>query len=124
MNISTRGFVGTGDDVMIGGFFVNGPDQMTILIRAQGPSLAGSVPGVLSNPTMQLYSGATVIAQNDDWQTTDPLCLNPAISCGNEQNISDTGLDPCTAGNRMYPGVCHVSDTASWGIYDNSEWSE
>ncbi|HEX9758597.1 MAG TPA: hypothetical protein VGB26_12505, partial [Nitrospiria bacterium] len=40
---------------------------------------------------------STVIAQNNNWQTTDPLCAAPAISCGNDQDIIATGLDPCTA---------------------------
>ena len=54
-----------------------------------------NVPGTLANPTMQLYSGSTVIAQNNDWQTTDPLCGSPAVSCGNANQIMATGLDPC-----------------------------
>jgi hypothetical protein len=52
-------------------------------------------PGVLANPTMQLYSGATVIAQNNDWQSTDPLCGSPATACGDATQITATGLDPC-----------------------------
>jgi hypothetical protein len=42
-----------------------------------------------------LFSGATVIAQNNDWQTTDPLCASPAISCGGVPEITATALDPC-----------------------------
>jgi len=44
---------------------------------------------------MQIFSGQTVIAQNDDWQTTDPLCGAPAVSCGGSAEIIATGLDPC-----------------------------
>jgi hypothetical protein len=50
---------------------------------------------VLANPTVQLFSGSTVITQNDDWQTTDPLCLSPATACGGVPEITATGLDPC-----------------------------
>lgn len=66
-NISTRGYVGLGDDAMIGGFIVEqGP--VRVLIRALGPSLAAhGVPGVLADPTLDLYRGATRIAVNDDW---------------------------------------------------------
>ena len=40
------------------------------------------VQGTLGNPSIKLYSGSTVIAQNNDWPTTDPLCLAPATACG------------------------------------------
>jgi plastocyanin len=97
-NISTRSFVGTSGNVQIGGFIIEGSDPLTVLIRAQGPSLVDfGVTGVLANPTMQIFSGSTVIAQNNDWQTTDPFCAGPAVSCGNDQDIIATGLDPCTA---------------------------
>jgi len=95
-NISTRGVVGTGDDVMIGGFIIEGAGSKTVLVRARGPVLTDfGVPGVLANPFLQLFSNQTVIAQNDNWQTTDPLCGAPAVSCGGQAEIVATGLDPC-----------------------------
>jgi hypothetical protein len=67
-NISTRGQVLQGNDVMIGGFVIQGDAPQTVIIRALGPSLAAfGVPGTLSNPKLQLFSGQTVIASNDDW---------------------------------------------------------
>lgn len=68
-NISTRAYVGTGDDVMIGGFIVrNG--QVKVILRALGPSLAASgVPNVLLDPRLRLFSGQTVIAANDNWES-------------------------------------------------------
>jgi hypothetical protein len=70
INISTRGRVQTGDNVMIGGFIIQGTSPQTVVVRARGPSLAAQgVPGTLSNPTLQLFSGAAVIASNDDWGT-------------------------------------------------------
>lgn len=97
INIATRGKVETGDGVMIGGFIISGSSPKTVLIRARGPSLAAfGVPGPLANPTIQLYSGQTVIAQNNDWQTTDPLCGSPAVACGTATDIQNTGLDPCS----------------------------
>jgi len=99
INISTRGFVQTFPNLMHGGFIIGGgTGPKTVLIRARGPSMAGApffVPGTLANPKIQLYSGSTVIAQNDNWQTTDPLCLSPAVSCGNTAQITATGKDPC-----------------------------
>jgi hypothetical protein len=116
INISTRGMVLTGDSVMIGGFFIaGGTGNKTILIRGRGPSLSGApfnISGTLSNPTLQLYSGSTVIAQNDDWQTTDPLCGSPAVSCGNAAQITATASlgagDPCqpNPGQSVPPPGC------------------
>jgi hypothetical protein len=99
VNISSRGFVLTGNNVMIGGFIIGaGTGNKQILLRARGPSLGGppfNIPGVLANPTICLYSGSTAIACSDDWQTTDPLCLSPATACGNAAQITATGADPC-----------------------------
>lgn len=81
-NLSTRLSVGTGDNVLIGGFIVTGTHSKKVLLRAIGPSL--SLDGKLANPTLELHdvSGA-VIATNDDWQTN-----------ANEQAIIDTGIAP------------------------------
>lgn len=96
-NISTRGFVQTGDNVMIGGFVLQGSTPKAVLVRARGPSLAAfGVAGAMANPYIELYSGSTKIAQNDNWQTTDPLCLGPAVACGNATDIQNTGRDPCS----------------------------
>jgi hypothetical protein len=71
INISTRGFVGTGDQVLIGGFVVAGDTPAQVIIRAPGPSLAQVNPpvaGVLADPQLQLFSGQNVIAANDNWR--------------------------------------------------------
>ncbi len=60
-NISTRGFVDTGDNVMIGGFIAGsgGGGDATVLVRAIGPSLtAQGVPGALADPMLELYDGS------------------------------------------------------------------
>ncbi len=70
INIATRGQVLTGDNVMIGGFIIQGSGPQTVVVRARGPSLtAAGVPNALANPTLSLYTGQTVIATNDDWQS-------------------------------------------------------
>ena len=73
MNLSTRGSVATGDNVLINGFIITGTDPKTVILRALGPSLGGSgVSGALADPVLSLYnSSGTLIATNDDWQT-DP----------------------------------------------------
>ena len=95
-NISARGVVGTEDKKMIGGFIIGGAEPKKVLIRGRGPVLINfGIPGVLANPYLQLYSGQTVIAQNDNWQAADLLCRFPVISCGRREEIIATGLDPC-----------------------------
>jgi hypothetical protein len=97
-NIATRGPVRTGDNVMIAGFVIEGPVSKAILIRARGPSMGGapfSLSGTLAKPFLRLLSGSTVIAQNDNWQTSDPLCANMGFGCGSPADIAATGNSPC-----------------------------
>ena len=69
LNISTRAQVQQGDSVLIGGFIITGGDQKNVLLRAIGPSLDNSqVQGALRNPTLELFQGNTLIANNDDWK--------------------------------------------------------
>jgi len=71
-NISTRAFVQTGDNVVIGGFIVQGAERKKVVIRAIGPELTQhGVPNALANPTLELHdhTGA-LIASNDNWETT------------------------------------------------------
>src|SRR5204863_1570602 len=67
-NISTRGLVQTGDNVLIGGLIVSGQNPLKVIVRAIGPSL--SMPGVLGNPTLELHDGnGALIASNDNWRS-------------------------------------------------------
>jgi hypothetical protein len=94
-NISTRGFVQSGDNVIIGGLIIEGSTPSTVLLRARGPSMAGApflVQGTLANPFLRLFSGSTVIAQSDNWQAA-PSCNG--FACGGAAEITATGLDPC-----------------------------
>ncbi len=84
-NISTRAFVQTGNNVMIGGFIVSGPDSGKVIIRAIGPSLVNyGITNPLQNPTLELHdhTGA-VIASNDNW-----------MNAPNEQEIINSGRAP------------------------------
>ncbi|HZZ19673.1 MAG TPA: hypothetical protein VFE25_09900, partial [Opitutaceae bacterium] len=70
LNISARGYVGTGANSLIAGFVVGGSDPKTVLIRASGPALAASpfnVPGTLPDPVLQVFSGSTVVDSNSGW---------------------------------------------------------
>jgi arylsulfate sulfotransferase len=69
-NMSTRGAVGTLDNVLISGFTVGDVGSTTVIVRALGPSLAGfGLSGVLSDPTLTIFdSTGTAIASNDNWR--------------------------------------------------------
>ena len=70
-NISTRGLVQTGENVMIGGLIIGGDQPAKVLIRAIGPSLgAAGVEGALQDPTLELYTAQGAVITNDDWRAT------------------------------------------------------
>ncbi len=83
-NISTRGFVATGEDVMIGGFIVGGTAARDVILRAIGPSLAGQgVANPLLDPKLELHDGnGTLLQSNNNWRDTQ------------ETEIAATGIPP------------------------------
>ena len=81
-NISTRLRVGTGDNVMIGGFIITGTEPKTVVVRGLGPSLPLS--GALTDPVIEVYGpSGEFLGANDNW--------NDALS---RQQIADSGLAP------------------------------
>ncbi|MEO5719049.1 MAG: fibronectin type III domain-containing protein [Chthoniobacterales bacterium] len=67
-NISTRSFVGTDDQVLIGGFIVTGTQSKKVVLRARGPSLP--LDGVLADPYLEVHNMAgAIIASNDNWRS-------------------------------------------------------
>jgi hypothetical protein len=81
-NISTRGLIQTGDNVLIGGFIVLGPGSQKVIIRALGPSVP--VPGALSDPTLELHDGSgALLESNDNWMDSP-----------NKQAIIDSTIPP------------------------------
>ena len=84
LNISTRGFVQTGDRVIIGGFIITGSAGKHLLVRGLGPSLreAGLV-NVLGDPVLELRdANGTLLLSNDNWKETQ------------QAEIEQTGLAP------------------------------
>src|SRR5438270_11289444 len=71
-NISTRGLVGTGEDVLIAGFIISGSQPKKVIVRALGPTLGTlGVSGVLADPIIVVVnSSKVVVASNDDWRST------------------------------------------------------
>ncbi len=90
-NISTRGFIQTGDSVMIGGFIVVG-NPSKVLVRATGPSLIPfGISNALSNPQLELHDGNGTLAADDDWQTTQ---IGGIIADDQSAAIQSSGLAP------------------------------
>jgi len=83
-NLSTRGLVGSGQNVMIGGAIVTGPDNARVVFRALGPSLASvGIPSALSDPQLDLFDGNGVkIFSNNNWKDSQ------------QSAIASTGLSP------------------------------
>ncbi len=90
-NLSTRGFVGTGQNVLIGGFVITGGPKL-VLIRVLGPGLAQfGITAPVMDPSVALYSGQKVVTTNTGWQNQP----SPAIVA----EIQGTHLAPPDAGD-------------------------
>lgn len=91
-NISTRGFVDTGNNVMIGGLIVSGGfagGSARVIVRAIGPSLTGSgIQGSLQDPNLELHDASgTTLASNDNWKTRPD-------GSSQQGEVEATGLPP------------------------------
>ena len=79
LNISTLTTLNA-NDLVSAGFVIGGTQAQTVLIRAIGPGLTQlGVPGVLADPTMELFSGQTVIGSNDDWAGAQVTILSAKV---------------------------------------------
>jgi hypothetical protein len=85
-NISTRGFVNLGDDVLFGGTIIGDGGTSNVIVRALGPSTG--VPDALPDPTLELRdSNGTLLQSNDNWKVRD--------TGGSQQTeIEATGIPP------------------------------
>jgi N-acetylneuraminic acid mutarotase len=131
-NISTRALVQTGENVMIGGFIVQGTGTKRVIIRAIGPELTQyGIADALANPQLELHneSGA-LIAFNDNWQTT---VLGGIITSNQVSAIQNSGHVPTVAsesaiianlqpGNytAIVRGVSNTTGVALVEVYDLS----
>jgi Matrixin len=123
-NVSTRGQVGTGDNIMIGGFIIGGSTSKPVLIRALGPSLAQfSVPNVLADPYLELRDGnGNLVEANDDWQQSPEAATITADGLA-PSNTKESAMAPTLApGNytALVKGVGGTTGTALIEIYDRT----
>jgi hypothetical protein len=103
-NISTRGFVQTGDNVMIGGFILGGgPGTTTIVVRGIGPSLGASgITNPLLDPMIEVHdANGAIVDSNDDWRTNqaliEPTGLQPTNDAESALLLSNPALGAYTA---------------------------
>jgi endonuclease/exonuclease/phosphatase family metal-dependent hydrolase len=119
-NIATRGFVQTGDDIMIGGLIVGpvGGADAKVVVRAIGPSLSNfGIDGPLEDPTLDLInSSGTVLRSSDDWkeggQDADLVALGLQPSDNREaaliEKVSPGNYTAIVRGKRNTTGVALV----------------
>jgi hypothetical protein len=105
VNISTRGFVDTGEGNLIAGFVVTGNAPKRVLIRGVGPGLSQfNVPGVVSDPMLRLYAtgSSAVIAENDNWSAPQSVDASQvaATSADIAAASTATGAFPLPANSR------------------------
>jgi len=102
-NVSSRGFVGTGDNVLIGGFIASGGSGNTqVLLRGLGPTLAqppSNVPGVLADPYLSLHDGnGNVVYTNNNWKDTQQAAIQ-ATGLAPLNDLESAIIVPVSAGN-------------------------
>jgi len=124
-NISTRGFVGTGTDIIIAGFILgNGTSPDLIVARGIGPSLANSgLSGVLPDPTLELRdSNGAVLFSNNNWQD-DPTqaAIITAVGLAPSNNLESAIAAPLPPGayTALLAGVNAQTGLGAVEIYDN-----
>ena len=107
IGLAARNHVGTGNDVLIAGFYLSGTGTRRVLIRGIGPALAlppFNLTGVLVNPTIEVRDGAGKIAENDDW--------NPTLAAV----FAQVGAFPLTIGSRDAAVVVTLSAGISYTV--------
>jgi hypothetical protein len=130
-NLSARGFVSGGDNVLIGGFIISGTEPKTIVLRALGPSLSAfGLPDVLGDPVLSVYdSSHTLVATNDDWQTDIGASFivgnalapgNPSESATLLQNLAPGAYTVVVTGKGSTPGIGLVELYDLWPISNST----
>lgn len=81
VNFSARGRVEDGEGLIVMGFVVEGHSPIRLLLRGVGPSLQEfGIAGVLNDPVVELRSGSTLIATNDNWQANEAAAIESAAA--------------------------------------------
>lgn len=119
-NVSTRAYVQTGENVLIGGLIIAGTEPKKVILRAIGPSLlAAGLTNALRDPTMDVYnSKGEVIASNDNWRTNAAAVKQTGLAPSNEmESAIVTTLDP-GAYTAVISGAGGTKGIALFELYD------
>ncbi len=119
-NVSTRVHVGSGDQVMIGGFIIAGAERKRVVLRALGPSLAqAGLSDTLADPVLELYDASgRLVGRNDNWTSIRPdvSALGLAPESPNESVI--TAALPAGNYTAVLSGAGGTSGVALLELYD------
>ena len=119
-NLSARGFVGSGNDVLIGGIIIHGPtgSMQRVLVRALGPSLGGGgVASPLANPMLSLRdANGNVIANNDNWQDSQQADI--AATEKAPPNMKESAILALLAPGNYTAVVRGVNNTSGDGLLE------
>ena len=123
-NISTRGFVGSANNVMISGLVIPGDQPKKVILLALGPSLRRppfNVPNCLAHPVLELHdSSGRLIASNDNWRSSGSAAAIAASGYAprdNEEPAILTSLDPGSY-TAIVRGANNTSGIALLEVYD------
>jgi hypothetical protein len=118
-NISTRAFVQTGDNVLIGGFIITGTQPKRVIVRAIGPSLSSFFPDALANPVLELRdSSGALIQSNDNWRSTQEAeIIATGVAPSNNLEAAIVAILP--ASNSAYTAIVHgVNNGTGVGVVE------
>lgn len=117
-NISTRGLVQIGDDVLIAGTIVVGQAAQKVIIRAIGPSL--SIAGKLEDPTLELRdANGGLLASNDDWRTGGQEAEIIATTIPPTDDAESAVVATLPAGGASYTAIVRgVGDTTGIAVVE------
>lgn len=128
LNLSTRGLVGPGQDVLIAGFIVTGNEPKTVVLRALGPSLGDAgLSGALADPVITLFDATGhALATNDDWAAgsdanqiaADELAPSDPAEAGLRTTLEPGAYTAVVTGKDTTPGIGLVE------VYDVSSVSD
>ena len=128
LNISTRGFAGTGADTLIPAFVISGANPKRLLIRAAGPALAAfGVGGTISDPQIAVVSNGTQLLTNDNWSAdaTNAAAVRAAATSVGAFPFADGSKDaavvvtlPPGSGSILVTGVGGTTGEAIVEVYD------
>lgn len=120
VNVSTRSYVQTGEDVLIGGVIIEGTASKKVVLRGIGPSLAaGGVKGALADPMLSLHdSTGAEIASNDNWKSNADVVQATGLAPSDDRESAIVTTLAPGAYTVVMSGVGNTEGVALFELYD------